>query len=91
MCFSNYAFRWQLLLCFNDYYVLKIIDLLPSIFSKLIKRVDFINPRHPQYSLQSGFSVAFSAVFSVDKHRRDDIRLVWPRHSRSHIFYEANQ
>ena len=33
MSFSNYSFGWQLLLCFNYYvyYVLKIIDLLPSI------------------------------------------------------------
>ena len=40
MCYNNYSFGWQLLLgqlllCFNDYYVLKITDILMSVFCKI--------------------------------------------------------
>ena len=40
MCFYNYSFGWQLLLgqlllYFNDYYALKITDILMSVFCKI--------------------------------------------------------
>ena len=42
MCINNYQFCWQLLLgqllsCLNDYYVLKITDILMSVFCNIIK------------------------------------------------------
>ena len=42
MCFNSYSFGWQLLLgqlllCFNDYHVLKITDILMSIILSIIR------------------------------------------------------
>ena len=46
MCFSNYSFGWQLLLCqlllcFNDHYVLTTTDILMSVFDETNKMREF--------------------------------------------------
>ena len=57
MCFNNYSFGWQLLLCqlllcFNDCYVLKISDIYVDNAINNKKRVNFRNSRQ-QLSLLS--------------------------------------